>query len=107
MKENKQPKIDKIVKEDKNPSEIDCPKEHSLSFRMWHSEYLKNHMELVQGLKTKNRADFCFAEDIKKAVKELKEEMDLCPVCKGGHGKWIGKDEMIELINEKFGEKLI
>lgn len=102
MEENQQPKIDKIVKEDKNPSEIDCPKEYSLSDeQIYLDDYQPSDRE------TTNIVGAFYTKDVKKYIKELKEEMDLCPVCKGGHGKWIGKDEMIELINEKFGEKLI
>ena len=43
----------------------------SLSEKMFRSQYLKDSLELVQGLKTKNRADFYFAEDVKEIINEF------------------------------------
>ena len=45
--------------------------EFKLSKKMFRSQFLRDNLEYVHGLKTKNKSDFCFAEDIKEFIKMI------------------------------------
>ncbi len=77
----------------------------SLSEKIWVSEFLKSHLEFAGGLKIKNKGKFFFAEDVKKAVKELKEEIKNFNY-EGYYIPKRKKQELQEIIDKIFGEKL-
>ena len=78
--------------------------EMTLREKMLRSEFLKDNLIFVQGLKTKNRADFYFAEDVKEFIVKIKATMLLTPspTERGKFIQWLARE-----IDKLAGEELV
>jgi len=48
-----------------------------------------------------------YEKDVREFIKKvIEEDLEMCQVCGGSHGKWLDKDDFVKRFKKRAGKKL-